>query len=93
MLVATFVDVPRYRMLDTLRAYGLDRLAATNELDSATERLLRWAVRLVRWIEGAVITEDEPSAAACSRCRGRQPPVRAGTRRDPPTTWTWRRRW
>ena len=67
MLVATFADVPRYRMLDTLRAYGLDRLAATNELDSATERLLRWAVRLVGWIEGAVKTEDEPSAAACLR--------------------------
>ena len=67
MLVATFADVPRYRMLDTLRAYGLDRLAATNELDSATERLLRWAVRLVGWIEGAVTTEDEPSAAACLR--------------------------
>ena len=64
MLVATFADVPRYRMLDTLRAYGLDRLAATNERDSATERLLRWAVRLVGWIEEAVTTEDEPSAAA-----------------------------
>jgi predicted ATPase/class 3 adenylate cyclase len=67
MLVATFADLPRYRMLDTLRAYGLDRLAATNELDSATGRLLRWAVGLVRWIETAVMTEDEPSAAACLR--------------------------
>jgi predicted ATPase/class 3 adenylate cyclase len=67
MLVATFADVPRYRMLDTLRAYGLDRLAATNELDSATECLLRWAVRLVSWIERAVMTEDEPWAASCLR--------------------------
>jgi predicted ATPase/class 3 adenylate cyclase len=67
MLVATFADVPRYRMLDTLRAYGLDRLAATKELDSATERLLRWAVRLTGWIETAVMTEDEPWAAACLR--------------------------
>jgi predicted ATPase/class 3 adenylate cyclase len=67
MLVATFADVPRYRMLDTLRAYGLDRLAAADELASATERLLRWAVRLVGWIETAVMTEDEPSAAACLR--------------------------
>ena len=67
MLVVTFADVPRYRMLDTLRAYGLDRLAATNELDSATERLLRWAVRLVGWIDTAVMTEDEPWAAACLR--------------------------
>jgi predicted ATPase len=65
MLVATFTDGARYRMLDTLRAYGLDRLAATNELDLATERLLRWAVALVGWIEAAVVTEDEPSAAAC----------------------------
>jgi predicted ATPase/class 3 adenylate cyclase len=67
MLVATFADEPRYRMLDTLRAYGLDRLAATNELDSATDRLLRWAVGLVGWIETAVMTEDEPRAAACLR--------------------------
>jgi predicted ATPase/class 3 adenylate cyclase len=67
MLVATFADVPRYRMLDTLRAYGLDRLAATNELDSATQRLLRWAVGVVARIETAVMTEDEPSAAASLR--------------------------
>ena len=67
MLVATFADVPRYRMLDTLRAYGLDRLAATNELDRATERLLRWAVGLVGWIDRTVMTEDEPWAAACLR--------------------------
>jgi predicted ATPase/class 3 adenylate cyclase len=65
MLVATFTDVARYRMLDTLRAYGLDQLASTNELDLATDRLLRWAVRLVGWIDRAVVTEDEPSAAAC----------------------------
>src|SRR5262249_52609814 len=64
MLVATFADVPRYRMLDTLRAYGLDRFAAMNELETATDRLLRWAVRLVDWIEKAVMTEDEPWAAA-----------------------------
>ena len=76
MLVATFADVPRYRMLDTLRAYGLDRLAATNELDSATERLLRWAVRLVGWIEEAVITEDEPCRSRLLARRGRQPPGR-----------------
>jgi predicted ATPase/class 3 adenylate cyclase len=67
MLVATFEDVPRYRMLDTLRAYGLDRLAATDELDSATERLLRWAVQLVGWMDRTVMTEDEPWAAACLR--------------------------
>jgi predicted ATPase/class 3 adenylate cyclase len=67
MLAVTFAEVPRYRMLDTLRAYGLDRLAATDELDSATERLLRWAVRLVGRIERAVMTEDEPWAATCLR--------------------------
>jgi predicted ATPase/class 3 adenylate cyclase len=67
MLVATFADVPRYRMLDTLRAYGLDRLAATNELDVATDCLLRWAVRLTGWIETAVRTENEPAAAASLR--------------------------
>ena len=31
----------RYRMLETLRAFGLDRLAAEGEDDDAGDRLLR----------------------------------------------------
>ncbi len=65
MLVATFGDVARYRMLETLRSYGVDRLAATNELEAATDRMTKWAVRLVGWIETAIVTDEEPAAAAC----------------------------
>jgi predicted ATPase len=64
MLVATFDDVPRYRMLDMLRAYGIDRLTAANELEAATERLTRWAVRFAVWIEKTIATDEEPLAAA-----------------------------
>ena len=39
----------RYRMLETLRAFGLDRLAAAGEDDDAGDRLLRWAVELTAW--------------------------------------------
>ena len=36
----------RYRMLETLRAFGLDRLTAEGEDDDAGDRLLGWAVDL-----------------------------------------------
>jgi predicted ATPase/DNA-binding SARP family transcriptional activator len=64
MLVATFDDVPRYRMLDTLRAYGIDRLTNANELEAANERLTDWAIRFAAWIEKTIATEEEPLAAA-----------------------------
>mgnify|MGYP003775119703 CR=1 FL=1 len=57
----------RYRMLETLRAFGLDRLAAEGEESAADDRLLRWAVRLVRWIDETIVTADEPAADATLR--------------------------
>ena len=51
MLVATFAGRPRYRMLDTLRAYGLDRLRrrrTSSTRDRAAAALGRTARRLDR---------------------------------------------
>lgn len=55
-------DRPRYRMLETLRTFGLDRLVAEHEDGQAAARLLRWAVDLARWIDATVATEREPEA-------------------------------
>jgi predicted ATPase/DNA-binding SARP family transcriptional activator len=62
MIEVTFVGGTRYRMLETLRAYGLDQLAAAGERDDADERLLRWAVELVNWIDATMNSADEPDA-------------------------------
>jgi predicted ATPase/DNA-binding SARP family transcriptional activator len=57
----------RYRMLETLRAFGLDRLAAAGEAEAAAERLIRWAVELTAWINVVLGTEREPDADAVLR--------------------------
>jgi predicted ATPase/DNA-binding SARP family transcriptional activator len=64
MLEATFTGAghTRYRLLETLRTFGLDRLAATGETDSATFRLIRWAVELARWFDQTAATVDEAEA-------------------------------
>ena len=67
MIDAEFEGGTRYRMLETLRAFGLDRLAAAGEDEAAAERLLRWAVELTAWIEAALTTEREPEADAVLR--------------------------
>ncbi|MFE7776004.1 BTAD domain-containing putative transcriptional regulator [Streptomyces sp. NPDC057445] len=67
MIDASFEGATRYRMLETLRAFGLDRLAAAGEYNTATERMLRWAVELTSWIESVMATEREPEADAALR--------------------------
>jgi predicted ATPase/DNA-binding SARP family transcriptional activator len=67
MIVASFEDGTRYRMLETLRAFGLDRLAATGEDEAAGRRFLRWAVELTGWIGDTMSTEREPEADAVLR--------------------------
>src|SRR5919106_3326844 len=64
LVVAELDGVPRYRMLDSLRAYGIDRLRAEGELDAAAQRLRRWAVELARWFEEVAETDDELAADA-----------------------------
>lgn len=49
-------------MLETLRAFGLDRLAAAGEGGAADARQLRWAVELTARIDAAVTTEGEADA-------------------------------
>lgn len=67
MIDATFEGGTRYRMLETLRTFGLDRLAAAGEDKAAAERLLRWAVELTAAIEAGLATEREPEADAVLR--------------------------
>jgi len=62
-----FTDRTRYRMLETLRAFGLDRLAAAGEERVAQQQLVRWAVGLVEWIGATLSTEREPEADAALR--------------------------
>ncbi|MEV4163431.1 BTAD domain-containing putative transcriptional regulator [Nonomuraea dietziae] len=67
MIDASFQGTTRYRMLETLRAFGLDRLAAAGEEKAAVERMARWAVELTSWIETTMTTEREPEADAVLR--------------------------
>ncbi|HEX8760937.1 MAG TPA: BTAD domain-containing putative transcriptional regulator [Pseudonocardiaceae bacterium] len=67
MIEATFDGRTRYRMLQTLRMFALDRLAATGESDAAAGRMLRRAVELTTWADAAMTTEREPEADAVLR--------------------------
>jgi predicted ATPase/DNA-binding SARP family transcriptional activator len=67
MVDVTFEEGTRYRMLETLRAYGLDRLAAAGEEEAAVQRMLRWAVELTGWIGTSLTTEREAEADAALR--------------------------
>ncbi|MGE5765080.1 MAG: ATP-binding protein, partial [Mycobacterium leprae] len=55
MIEASFENGTRYRMLETLRAFGLDRLAATGEEEAAAARMVRWAVELTAWAEAVLV--------------------------------------
>jgi tetratricopeptide (TPR) repeat protein len=67
MVEVSFSDRPRYRMLETLRAFGVDRLVAAGEASAAEERLLRWAVDLTAWADATAATDREPDADAALR--------------------------
>ncbi|MBP2368521.1 BTAD domain-containing putative transcriptional regulator [Pseudonocardia parietis] len=61
------VGARRYRMLDTLRAFGRDRLADAGEREAAEAGLVQWAVRLAARIDATAVTEREPEADATLR--------------------------
>jgi predicted ATPase/DNA-binding SARP family transcriptional activator len=67
MIESVFESGTRYRMLETLRAFGLDRLAAAGESEIATARRQRWALELTAWFAATVTTEREPQADATLR--------------------------
>ncbi|MFG3437476.1 BTAD domain-containing putative transcriptional regulator [Nonomuraea sp. NPDC047897] len=67
MIDARFEGGTRYRMLETLRAFGLDRLAAAGEAEAAAGRMLRWAAELTSWLAETMTTEREPDADAVLR--------------------------
>jgi tetratricopeptide (TPR) repeat protein len=67
MIEPHFDGGTRYRILQTLRAFGLDRLAAAGEEEAAAARMLRWAVELAAWLEVTMTTEREPEADATLR--------------------------
>jgi hypothetical protein len=49
----------RYRLLETLRAFGRDRLVAAGEDDAADRHVVRWAVELAAWAERTALTAQE----------------------------------
>jgi tetratricopeptide (TPR) repeat protein len=67
MIEADLSSGSRYRMLETLRAFGLDRLTAAGERDTATARMQRWAGELTTWFAATALTEREPEADAVLR--------------------------
>ena len=56
-------DTTRYRLLETLRGYGLERLAERGQLDAARARHARWAADLVAQAERGLRGADEASWA------------------------------
>ena len=62
MIVVAHAGTARYRMLDTLRAFGLDRLDAKGERAPANERLLIWSTGLGTWLADAFNGADEALA-------------------------------
>ncbi|MGD9526002.1 MAG: BTAD domain-containing putative transcriptional regulator [Dehalococcoidia bacterium] len=67
MVEADLDGTARYRMLETLRAFGVDRLAAAGEQDAAELGLVRWAVEVTGWIGAALLTDGEAGADASLR--------------------------
>jgi predicted ATPase/DNA-binding SARP family transcriptional activator len=54
----------RYRMLDTIRSFGTDRLRTEGENQAATEGFLHWALHLASWFDQTIDTDDESQADA-----------------------------
>ncbi len=60
-------DGTRYRLLETVRAYALDALAAAGERDTAERHLVAWATGLAAHLAAAMASEHEPEADATLR--------------------------
>jgi predicted ATPase/DNA-binding SARP family transcriptional activator len=62
MLTVVPQEKTRYRMLDTLRHFGLDRLESGGELGAAQSRFTTWALDCATWIAERFDSADEPLA-------------------------------
>ncbi|HET8522165.1 MAG TPA: LuxR C-terminal-related transcriptional regulator [Thermomicrobiales bacterium] len=54
-------DSPRFAMLETIREYGLERLAEGDEADAVRARHLDWCVELAERAESFYLCRDEPA--------------------------------
>lgn len=62
MIETAFGNDARYRMLDVMRSFALDRLHTEGEADLALERFVGWALGLAAWTARTADTEQEPAA-------------------------------
>jgi predicted ATPase/DNA-binding SARP family transcriptional activator len=62
MIDAHFEVPVHYRMLETVRSFGIDRLIGEGERDAAEDELIRWAVDLAARIDADQATWREPEA-------------------------------
>jgi predicted ATPase/DNA-binding SARP family transcriptional activator len=60
MVILTDPRVPRYRLLEPLREFGLDRLADSGDLDTVEVRHLAWFVDLAQRGAQGLDTPEEP---------------------------------
>lgn len=60
-------EATRYRMLETVRMFGLDRLLDAGERGAADARLVAWARELTGRVAETIIGPDEPRADAALR--------------------------
>ncbi|MEI5007289.1 hypothetical protein RB196_08025 [Streptomyces sp. PmtA] len=67
MIEASFEGTTRYRMLQTLRAFALDRLEAEGEDEAAAGRLVAWARGLTAWIGTTLDSGNEGEADSALR--------------------------
>jgi predicted ATPase len=67
---------PRFRMLETVREYGLEQLEASGEGDVTRDRLAAWCLALAELTEPEVF-EGEMSPASVARLDAEMPNLRA----------------
>ena len=81
----------RWQMLETIRAYALDRLAASGEEATVRDAHLRWAASvaddLERQAETGLAVARPPSTRSPTTCGPRWPGPRARTPRRSATGW------
>ena len=72
---------PRFWMLETIREYALERLAAAGELESARRQHGAWFAELAERLDAESVTGDQPASVA--RLADDYPNLRASDRACP----------